>query len=484
MYEFELTLLFGSILLLISVFASKASNSYGIPALLVFIFIGIVIGSEVLSLVYFDDPQVAQTLGIIALIYILFSGGMDTNWRKIKRVLYKGIGLSTLAVLLSAFVVGVFAYVILDFTILQGMLMGAIISSTDAAAVFSVLRSKSIGLKYNLKELIELESGTNDPMAIFLSVSLIGLLQNDDGNIAGMIPVFFQQMIFGGLLGLILGKLFTWITNHINLGYDGLYPVLVLTFAPVGYSLTQFIGGNGFLAVYIIGLIMGNSNLIHRKSLIQFNDGVAWLMQITMFLALGLLVFPSDIIAVWVPGLILATVLILVARPLSVYITLFFTKLNFRAKTMVSWVGLRGAVPIILATFPLVANLENADTMFSIVFFVVITSIVIQGTTIPLVAKWLHVDTPIKQKTRYPIELEPSIDTRSVLKEVELMKDTPFIGKQILELDLPENVLIVLINRGGKFLVPRGSTVLEPYDKLMILSDREKMDIVRNIFKL
>ncbi|MEX0772775.1 MAG: potassium/proton antiporter [Balneolales bacterium] len=482
MFELEIYLLFGSLLLLISVFASKASDSYGVPALLIFLLIGIVVGSEVLDFIYFDDPEIAQTLGIIALIYILFSGGMDTNWRKIKRVLYMGIGLSTLGVLLSAFVVGIFAYVVLNFSILQGMLLGAIISSTDAAAVFSVLRSKSIGLKYNLKELIELESGTNDPMAIFLSIGLIGLVQNEGESILGMVPVFFQQMVFGGLIGLVLGRLFTWITNHINLGYDGLYPVLVLVFAPLGYTLSQLAGGNGFLAVYIIGLIMGNSSLIHKKSLMQFNDGVAWLMQITMFLALGFLVFPSEIIAVWIPGLLLAGALIFIARPISVYITLFFTRLNFRAKTMVAWVGLRGAVPIILATFPLVADLENAETMFSIVFFVVITSVVIQGTTIPWVSRLLHVNTPIKQKTRYPIELEPSIDTKSVLKEREIKDDSPLVGKKIVELELPENVLIVLINRKGKFLVPRGDTILEPHDKVMILSDQGKVDIVREIF--
>ncbi|MEX2639401.1 MAG: potassium/proton antiporter [Balneolales bacterium] len=479
----EIYLLLGALLLLISVFASKASDSYGIPALLIFLLIGIVIGSEGLNFVYFDDPQIAQTLGIIALIYILFSGGMDTNWKKIRRILFMGIGLSTVAVLLSAAVVGIFAYLILDFSILQGMLLGAIISSTDAAAVFSVLRSKSIGLKYNLKELIEFESGTNDPMAIFLSVGLIGLLQNEAAGMLGMIPVFFQQMIFGGVLGYVLGKVFSWITNHINLGYDGLYPVLVLAFVPLGYALTQLVGGNGFLAVYIIGLIMGNSSLIHKKSLMQFNDGVAWLMQITMFLALGLLVFPSAVIPVLGSGFILAAMLIFVARPVSVYITLLFTRLNFRAKTMVSWVGLRGAVPIILATFPLVAGLENADTMFSIVFFVVITSVIIQGTTIPWVAKMLHVDTPVKQKTRYPIELEPSIDTKSVLKEIELQVNSKLIGKQIVELQLPDNVLIVLINRQGKFLVPRGATTLEPGDKLMILSDKEKMDLVRGMFR-
>lgn len=483
MLEIELYLFLGSLLLLFSVFASKASDSYGVPALLIFLFIGIGIGSDGLNLIYFDDPEIAQTLGIFALIYILFSGGMDTNWKRISRVLYMGIGLSTVGVFLSALVVGIFAYLILDFSLLQGMLLGAIISSTDAAAVFSVLRSKSIGLKYNLKELIELESGTNDPMAIFLSVGLIGMLQNDASSIAELIFLFLQQMIFGGILGYLLGKLFAWITNHINLGYDGLYPVLVLTFVPIGYSLTALVGGNGFLAVYIIGLVMGNSSLIHRKSLMQFNDGVAWLMQITMFLALGLLVFPSEIFPIMGYGLILAGVLILIARPISVYITLLFTKLNFRAKTMVSWVGLRGAVPIILATFPLVAGLENAETMFGIVFFVVVTSVIIQGTTIPWVAKLLHVDMPLKKKTRYPIELEPSIDTKSVLKEIELNDRSELIGKQIVELQLPENVLIVLINRKGKFLVPRGSTTLESEDKLMILSDQGKMDIVKNIFR-
>ena len=454
-----------------------------VPGLLLFLVIGMVIGDDGLGWVHLDDAVLAQAIGTVALILILYEGGLTTDRRDLRRAAAPGSVLATAAVVVTAVVVAIGTWLILDIEPITAALVGAVIASTDAAAVFSVLRSKSIGFKYNLKELIELESGTNDPMAIFLSVSIIGLLQNEGESMVNVIPLFFQQMIFGALLGLVLGYVFTWITNNINLGYDGLYPVLVLAFVPIGYSVTQIIGGNGFLAVYIIGLIMGNSSMIHKKSLMNFNDGIAWLMQITMFLALGLLVFPSAIIKVWLPGVIIAAILIFVARPISVYITLLFTRLNFRAKTMVAWVGLRGAVPIILATFPLVAGLENAETMFSIVFFVVITSVIIQGTTIPWVARLLHVDMPMKLKARSPIELEPSIDTKSILKEIELKESSPIIGKKIVELDLPDNVLIVLINRTGRFLVPKGATVLELHDKLMILSDREKVDIVRGIFK-
>ncbi|MEX2457179.1 MAG: potassium/proton antiporter [Balneolaceae bacterium] len=476
-------LLIAALLLLISIFSSKLSLKYGIPALLIFLGIGMIFGSDGLSVIDFADYQLAQSLGIVALIYILFSGGLDTKWTKVRPIVLPGILLSTVGVLISALIVGYFASLILQVSLIEGILLGAIISSTDAAAVFSVLRSRAIGFKYRLRELIEFESGTNDPMAIFLTIGLIQFMTTPEMSWLSFIVLFLKQMSIGLVAGILFGKIITWLINHANLGYDGLYPVLALSFVPLIYSITDLLEGSGFLAVYLSGLVMGNSIFVHQRSLMNFFDGISWLMQICMFLVLGLLVFPSEIPAIALQGLSIALVLILIGRPVSVFLGTLFMGMKTRSKLMVSWVGLRGAVPIIMATFPLVHGLEQAELFFSVVFFIVVTSVLIQGTTIPIISKWLHVDTPVKEKTRYPIELEPSIDTKAALKEVEIEEGDHSVGKQILELGLPNSVLITLINREGKFLVPRGSTQVQINDKLLILSDKKDVNEIKKLLK-
>lgn len=470
-------------LLLISIFSSKLASRYGVPALLIFLGVGMIFGSDGLNWVYFDDYQLAQSLGIIALIYILFSGGLDTQWKKVGPIISPGIALSTLGVLISALVVGAFAYWLLGFSLLEGILLGAIVSSTDAAAVFSVLRSKAMGFKYRLKELMEFESGTNDPVAIFLTIGIIQLLTLPEFSGLSLVFLFLRQIAIGLAAGYLFGKTITWVTNRINLEYDGLYPVLTLSFVPLIYATTDLLGGSGFLAVYLAGLVLGNSNFIHRRSLISFFDGVGWLMQIAMFLSLGLLVFPKQIIAISIQGLLIALVLILLARPISVFMSLMFSRFNARSKLMVSWTGLRGAVPIIMATFPLVAGVENAEMIFSIVFFVVVTSVIIQGPTIPWVARRLRVDSPIPPKTKFPIEFEPSIDTKSALKEIMIESKDPVVGKSVVDLNFPDKALIVIINREGKFIVPRGTTEMRPNDKLLILAKKQLMTEIRGILK-
>lgn len=476
-------LLITALLLLISIFSSKLSTKYGVPALLIFLGIGMIFGSDGLNVVYFEDYKLAQSIGIIALIYILFSGGLDTKWQKVKPIVIPGILLSTVGVLLSAVTVGLFAMLILNISLVEGILLGAIVSSTDAAAVFSVLRSKAVAFKYRLRELIEFESGTNDPMAIFLTIGLIQYIITPSMTGWDFALLFVQQMFIGLIAGLLFGKLITWLINHANLGYDGLYPVLALTFVPLIYSITDLFGGSGFLAVYLAGLVMGNSIFVHQKSLMNFFDGIGWLMQISMFIVLGLLVFPTEIVGIAWKGLVIALILIFIGRPLSVFIGTMFTGIKTRAKLMVSWVGLRGAVPIILATFPLVHQLEQAEYLFAIVFFIVVTSVIIQGTTIPVVARFLKVGMPEKEKTRYPIELDPTIDTKAALKEVIITQGDATIGRQILELGLPDNVLITLINRKGKFIVPRGTTEIQVNDKLLILSEKKDVSEIRRLVK-
>ncbi len=372
--------------------ASRVSGRLSVPALLMFLVIGMLAGSEGIGGVRFDDPWTAQLLGVVALTFILFAGGFHTDWGSIRPVVGRGLSLSTVGVIITASLVGLFAVAVSNFSLLEGLLLGAIISSTDAAAVFTILRSKKISLKGELKPLLELESGSNDPMAVFLTVGIIGLITGSVYSAADLIPFFVWQMALGAVSGYLVGKGTLFIVNHMGLEYEGLYPVLTLAMVLFTYGMTASLGGNGFLAVYIIGLVMGNSDFVQREGLMRFHDGFAWLMQITMFLTLGLLVYPSQVLSVLWVGLAISIFLMLVARPLAVFAALQFTNMSRREKGMVSWVGLRGAAPIVLATFPLLAGVPQADMIFNLVFFIVITSVLIQGISIPMVARWLEVD--------------------------------------------------------------------------------------------
>jgi potassium/hydrogen antiporter len=479
----DLLLLGFGALVLLSIVASKASGRLGLPALVLFLLVGIAAGSEGLGGIAFDDPLVAQSLGIIALAYILFAGGLDTEWRAVRPLLGAGIALSTVGVVLTAGTMGLVATWVLGLPLLQGMLLGAIVSSTDAAAVFSVMRSRGTGLKERLKRILELESGSNDPMAIFLTVGLIALIVQPDASGWGLLGMFLRQMLVGAGVGWALGRLLVAAINRIHLNYDGLYPVFTLAAVALVYGLTDALGGNGFLAVYIAGLAMGNRHFIHKRSIARFHDGVAWLMQITMFLALGLLVFPSELAPVAWTGLLLALTLMFVARPLAVFATLAFTGLPRREVALVAWVGLRGAVPIILATYPLVVGAPNASLIFNVVFFIVLASVLLQGPSIPFVARMLRVDVPLARPTRYPIEFEQTADLDSDLVEVVVPAGSAIVGRRILELGLPESALVVLISRAGTFVVPRGSTIVLDGDRLLLLADDASLARVRDLVR-
>lgn len=469
----ENILLIGSILLLLSILASKTTGKLGVPALVIFLVMGMLAGSDCIGGIQFDDPNLAQSLGVIALSFILFSGGLETKWESVKPVLWQGITLSTLGVLLTTVSLGLFITLISDFTLTEGLLIGAIVSSTDAAAVFTILRSKNIGLKGNLRPLLELESGSNDPMAYFLTIGITALLVDKDASFASLIPLFFQQMIIGALAGFLMGKLMTWTLNKINLDYDGLYPVLTLALVFFTYSITTFFSGNGFLAVYLSAIILGNQNFIHKKSIIRFYDGQAWLMQIVMFITLGLLVFPKQMLPFIGTGLVIALFLMFAARPLAVFLCLLFFKMKNRERLLISWVGLRGAVPIVFATYPLLQGVEKSAMIFNIVFFIVLASVILQGTTIPIVAKWLYLFKPIKFKTRYPLELEMSDNFKNDLFEIEINENSNAIGRQIFQLKFPKTSLIVLINRNDKYITPSGTTTILQGDKLLIMSDKK-----------
>lgn len=476
-------LLIGSILLFISILAGKTSFRLGVPTLIFFVIVGMLAGSEGIGGISFDNPKLAKFIGIIALNFILFAGGIDTEWKSIRPVLWKGITLSTLGVVLTATLVGFAVYWFTDFSLLEGLLLGAIVSSTDAAAVFSILRSKKLGLKGNLRQTLELESGSNDPMAYFLTITFTMLIAEKDKSFIDVIPVFLMQFAFGSMIGLAMGKAGRFIINRIRLDYDGLYPVLVIALMLFTFSAADFLRGNGFLAVYLCGLYLGNKDLIHKRSIIRAFDGFAWLMQIVLFLTLGLLVFPSEIVTVAGIGIVISVFLILIARPVSVFISLAFFRVRNREKFFISWVGLRGAVPIVFATYPLLAGIEKSGMIFNIVFFISMSSVLIQGTTLPQVARLFHVALPEKIRRRSPLDIALSEDFKSEFIEIDITAKSPAAGQQVMDLAFPKKSLIVMIKRKGKYLTPNGSTVIEPDDTLLVLAEdpaaieqiREKM---------
>ncbi len=458
-------LLIASILLLLSVFAGKTSARLGVPTLIFFLIVGILAGSEGIGGIYFNNPKIAQFIGIIALIFILFSGGLETNWKSIKPVFWHGFVLSTLGVVITAVSVGVFVHYFFNFSLLEGLLLGAIVSATDAAAVFSILRSKDIKLKNNIAPLLELESGSNDPMSYFLTISFTAMVSAKDSSFTHLIPHFFKEITIGLMLGLLMGKFSTWLINNIKLSTQGAYPVLLMALAIFTYAATDFVGGNGFLAVYLCAMVLGNKNFIHKASLTHFYDGQAWLMQIILFLTLGLLVFPSKIIPIAGTGLLIAAFLIFIARPLSVFISLAFFKIKFRSKLFISWVGLRGAVPIVFATFPLIAGLEKAPMIFNLVFFISVSSVLFQGTTLSYIARRLNLIEPVKEPDEVPDVV------KSGIQEITIQPNSPILNKKIVQLNFPKNVQIIAIKRNNGFIIADGFTRLLEADTLYMLAE-------------
>jgi cell volume regulation protein A len=475
----ERILIITSVLLFVSVVASKAASRFGIPSLLVFLGIGMLAGSEGPGGLVFENYALVQTIGSLALISILFSGGLDTDLRQIAPILGPGLGLSIFGVLISAGLVGFFAHLVLHFGIVEGLLLGAIVSATDVAAVFTVLRAKNLSLKPRIRPLLEFESAVNDPMTVFLGTGLLALYSAGNVSLLNLVPMFFKQMIIGVLFGYAAGRAIVFFINRLKLEFEGLYPVLTISLIIFTYGVTQAVGGSGFLAVYVAGIILGNGNFLKRKSLILFHDGIAWLMQIFMFLAMGLIVSAKELWQIAPLGIALSLFLVFVARPMSVALCLWPAEFNFREKLVVSWGGLRGAVPIILATYPLTANLPQAQLIFHLVFFVVFTSVLLQGTLMAHVAHWLSMDAPAQPKFRYPLEYVPTGNLKSELAEVKIPTVSDVIGRSLLDLKLPAGVLIVLIHRGDDVIVPRGGTVIEKGDVLLVLAEPEAVQSLK-----
>lgn len=473
----ENILLTGAVLIFTSILISKTGYRFGIPTLLLFLVVGMLFGSDGLGL-QFNNASEAQFIGMVALSVILFTGGMDTRFKDIRPVLSQGILLSTVGVLLTTLLTGLFIFYISDhtqipisLTLFTSMLLAATMSSTDSASVFNLLRSQNMNLKENLRPMLELESGSNDPVAYMLTLILIQVVGTQDMNVWNILRDLIIQFFFGSIIGYGLGRFSIWIINKINLLNSSLYPILLLSLVFFTFTITDLLHGNGYLAVYIAGVVVGNARIVNRKEINTFMDGLTWLFQIILFLTLGLLVNPHELLDVAGVALLIGAFMILIARPLSVFLCLLpFPKMSSRAKCFVSWVGLRGAVPIIFATYPVLAQIEGASQIFNIVFFITLLSLLVQGMTISPIARWLHLDLPAeKEGNDFGVEISEETNTR--LNEIELTENMLEHGKRLMDMHIPAGTLVMLVKRKDQFLIPNGQLELMSGDKLLIIQE-------------
>ena len=477
----ENILLIGAILIFCSILISKTGYRFGIPTLLLFLLVGMGFGSDGLGL-QFDSASDAQFIGMMALSIILFTGGMDTKLHDIRPVLAQGILLSTVGVLVTTLLTGAFIYFLSSSTsadialpLLTSLLLAATMSSTDSASVFNLLRSQKMNLKENLRPMLELESGSNDPMAYMLTIALIQVVASgSDLSIGGVAKDLLVQFFFGGVIGFAFGKFSVWLINKIELSNASLYPILLLSLVFITFTTTDLLKGNGYLAVYIAGVVVGNARLAFRKEVNTFMNGLTWLFQIVMFLSLGLLVNPHEMLDVAWIAVLIALFMILVARPVSVFLCLLpFRGMSHRARWFVSWVGLRGAVPIIFATYPVVAGIPGSQQIFNVVFFITLLSLIIQGMTISAGARMLHLDLPQeKEGNEFGVELPEEIDSQLMDQTLtaEMLKN----GNRLADMDIPKGTLVMLVKRGNEFIIPNGQVELYEGDKLLFISENPK----------
>lgn len=466
-----------ALLLFIAVLAGKAAYRLGAPALLLFLGVGILFGYN--DFINFNSSEFAEFVGMIALCIILYSGGMDTNFKEIRPVMAPGVVMATLGVILTALIVGGFIYLVAplfgleNLTLPFALLLAATVSSTDSASVFSILRTKKQGLQQNLRPLLELESGSNDPMAYILTVVLVSIVsQGTDLNLWSAVGTFIVQMLLGAGLGYGFGRVTVWMLNNINIRSNAsLYSVLLLACAFFTFGITTMAYGNGYLAVYIAGLVVGNLKIVHRNMLRTFFDSFTWLLQIVLFLLLGLYADLQDLLSpeVLFMGIAIGVFMIFVARPVATFISLApFRQFTTKARLYVSWVGLRGAVPIIFAIYTINNGVENSDYLFNVVFVITIISLLVQGTTVSGMANWLNLSFTEKERT---FKLVVPDHIKSEFSEIEINNAMLKRGNTLKDIHLPGHTLVVMVYRAGEYFVPKGDTILSKGDKLLVVSD-------------
>lgn len=482
MFLIDQLILLAAVLILIGIISSKLSARLGLPVLVLFLLVGMLAGDAGIGGISFDSPDAAHALGTLALAIILFDGGLQTPTASIRKVWKPAALLATVGVLVTALVTGVAAAYVLDLPVMEGLLLGAIVGSTDAAAVFSLLRNAGIHIRDRLKATLEIESASNDPMAIFLTVGLLEILVNEMEPGAGLLQMFFLQMGVGTAVGLGVGWASVQIINRIQLVASGLYPVMVTACGLFAFGLASNLNGSGFLAIFLAGVVIGNSRFVFQRSTFLFHDGLAWFSQITMFVVLGLLINPPSLLEVWLEGLVIAAVLVLVARPLAVVPMLFFGGFNKRETALVSWVGLRGSVPIILAIFPLLFGLPGAELIFNVVFFVVLISATIQGSTLPWVANKLGLTEKPPAAPAATLEITALGDVDADIVEYALGANGRAVGRRLSQMALPDGTVVAMITRNSQVIPPRGSTALMAGDHLFVVLRPETRPFVDSAF--
>lgn len=462
-----------SLILLICITSSKILYRFGVPTLLVFLTIGMLFGSDGIARIYFDNISLSKEISSIGLVIILFYGGFNTNIKAAKSAVLPSILLSTIGVVITAGVTGVFCHYLLNIGFLESLLVGAVVSSTDAASVFSILRSQKLNLKGNLASILEVESGSNDPFAYMMTILILSMMgANSDISMGHLV---FTQLFFGIITPILIAISSTYLLRKIEFEIEGFYPIFFAALALLAFSGAEFFHGNGYLSVYLFGIIVGNSKIPHKKSTAKFFDGICWLIHIGMFFLLGLLSFPSKFIDIMLPAVLIAVFLLVIARPLSVFILLSFFKMNKREKLLISWGGLRGAASIVFAMVAVTSGVELHHDIFHTVFFICLISVGIQGTLLPLVARKLNLvddNAPVLKTFNDYVA-----DKSSQLLEVLVDADSKWINKTIMDANIPEDILIVMIKRQEEVIVPKGNTKILLGD-VMVLSGNDIQSII------
>lgn len=458
------------LVLLMCITSTKILYRFGVPILLVFIVFGMLFGPDGLVGIEFNDYQLASKISTVALIFIMFYGGFGTNWDMARPVAIQSVFLSTLGVIFTAGLTGLFCFFVFKTTLLEGLLIGSIVGSTDAASVFAILRSQKLNLRGSIASMLELESGSNDPCAYMLTVIILGLMSgNGYSNILSMV---LKQVIVGVVISVVLAKLSVFLLRHAKFEIEGFYPIFITAIAVLSYSLSEYFSGNGYLSVYITGIIIGNSKIPHKKSIFQFFDGISWIMQIMLFFLLGLIAFPSKIPSVMIKGISISIFMIFVARPVAIFSILYWFKVPLKEKVFISWVGIRGAASIVFAIFAGTYGVTINNDIFHIIFFIALFSVAVQGTIIPRMAKRLDLIDNEESVLRTFNDYKEDKSTRLI--EFTIDEHNAIANKTIMDANIPEDILVVMIKRDGDVFVPNGSTEILPKDILVLSGNKLK----------
>ena len=464
------------LILLICITSSKVLYRFGVPLLLIFIFLGMIFGVMVID---FSDFQLTGKIASIALVFIMFYGGFGTNWSMARPKAAPSILMSTLGTIITFFITGVFVYLIFKISFLESLLIGAVVSSTDAASVFAILRSQKLNLEGSLASLLEVESGSNDPVACMLTLIILTIMGG--GTVMNLIPLVISQIVVGIMIGTLIAMASIYLIRHANFEIESFYIIFIIAMAIISYSLSEWMGGNGYLSVYISGIIIGNSKIPHKKTLVHFLDGVSWIMQIILFFILGLLANPLELPKVIGKSVVISLGIIFIARPISVFLVLKKFDFNTKEKLFIAWVGLRGAASIVFAIFALNYGISINNDIYHIIFFIALISVGVQGTLIPIIAKRLELldnNRPVLKTFNDYVE-----EKNTKVMEVKIEGSCRLINKSIMDANIPEEILIAMIKREGEIIIPKGASIIKEGDILVVVGNCLEDDLYKVIKK-